>query len=81
MAPGNAKALDRAHTATASPEAKTIELAELIDNSRNIIEHYPDFARVYMREKAALLREVLMDGNAALLAMARESVTAFMRAL
>jgi guanosine-3',5'-bis(diphosphate) 3'-pyrophosphohydrolase len=52
------KALDRAHTAKASPQAKTIKLADLIDNARSIIPNAPGFAKVYLREKAALL-EVL----------------------
>lgn len=56
------KAKDLAHTATASPEAKTIKLADLISNSRSIMERDPAFAVIYLREKAALL-EVLMEGD------------------
>jgi (p)ppGpp synthase/HD superfamily hydrolase len=63
------KALDLAHTAQASPEAKTIKLADLIDNSHSIIAHEPGFAKVYLREKAALL-EVLGEGDAELWRMA-----------
>lgn len=59
------KAIDRAHIAAAPPEAKTIKLADLIDNSASIMEHDPSFAAVYLREKAALL-EVLRDGDAVL---------------
>lgn len=59
------KAIDRAHTAKASPEAKTIKLADLIDNTRSIVARDPKFARVYLAEKALLL-EVLRDGNAML---------------
>lgn len=57
-ADGNRKARkqkDLEHLAQASPEGKTIKLADLIDNSRDIVKNDPDFARVYMREKAALL--------------------------
>lgn len=63
------KAIDRAHTAAASPRAKTIKLADLIDNSRSILALDPDFARVYIKEKALLL-EVLREGDPTLHAMA-----------
>ncbi len=59
------KALDRDHLATASPEGKSIKLADIIDNTVSIIERDPKFAVVYLREKALLL-PVLADGNAAL---------------
>lgn len=56
------KAIDRAHTATATPEAKTIKLADLLDNSVSIIDNDPRFAKVYMKEKELLL-EVLTEGD------------------
>lgn len=56
------KAIDREHTAKASSAAKTIKLADLIDNSRSIVEHDKKFAKVYLREKALLL-EVLREGD------------------
>lgn len=59
------KAIDREHTACAYPEAKTVKLADLISNSRDICAHDPDFVRVYLREKA-LLMDVLKDGDAGL---------------
>ena len=59
------KAIDREHTAQASPAAKTIKLADLIDNTRSIVSRDPEFAKVYMAEKALLL-EVLTDGDAML---------------
>lgn len=64
-ADGNRKARkqkDLEHLAQASPEGKTIKLADLVDNSRDIVKNDPDFARVYMREKAALLPH-LHQGN------------------
>lgn len=67
------KAIDRAHTARATPQAKTIKLADLIDNSRSILEHDQAFARVYLREKAALL-DALTDGDPTLLAKAKAIV-------
>ena len=70
------KAIDRAHTARASPAAKTIKLADLIDNSRSIVARDPDFARVYIAEKALLL-EVLREGDATLWAMAADLVNQY----
>ena len=49
------KAIDRDHNAKASPQAKTIKLADLIDNTRSIVQHDPGFARVSLAEKALLL--------------------------
>lgn len=63
------KAIDRDHIASASIRAKTIKLADLIDNSSSIVEHDPGFAKVYMAEKRALL-EVLVEGNGDLFLMA-----------
>lgn len=59
------KALDRAHTASASPEAKTVKLADVIHNAESITMYDPKFAKVYMREKQLLL-EVLKEGHARL---------------
>lgn len=67
------KAIDREHTAQASAEAKTIKLADLIDNSRSILEYDPGFARVYLVEKVALL-EALREGDKTLLDMAQRIV-------
>ena len=57
------KAIDRAHTAKASAQAKTIKLADLIHNSSDIVDNDPNFAKIYMKEKVALL-EVLTEGEA-----------------
>jgi (p)ppGpp synthase/HD superfamily hydrolase len=54
--------IDLAHTAIASPEAKTIKLADLIDNTYSIVKHDKDFAKVYLHEKLRLL-EVLQEGD------------------
>jgi (p)ppGpp synthase/HD superfamily hydrolase len=65
------KAIDRAHTALACPEAQSIKLADLISNSRSILERDPIFAVTYLAEKRALL-EVLCDGDPKLYQMAAE---------
>jgi (p)ppGpp synthase/HD superfamily hydrolase len=67
------KALDREHLAKASPEGKTIKLADLIDNSLTITRCDPDFAKVYMQEKRELL-EVLREGSTSLWREAKKIV-------
>lgn len=64
------KAIDRAHLAGASPRAKTVKLADLIDNCEDICRHDPGFGRVFVGEMAALL-DVLGAGDARLYARAR----------
>lgn len=56
------KKIDMAHISRACSQAKTIKLADIIDNSRSIFEHDPKFAKVYLKEKRELLA-VLADGN------------------
>lgn len=63
------KAMDRAHIAKAPPAAKTIKLADMISNSKDIAKHDPGFAKVYMKEKALLL-PLLKEGDPALYAKA-----------
>lgn len=58
------RALDRAHTAAASPDAKTIKIADVLDNLRSLPAGAP-FARVYTNESRLLL-PALRDGNATL---------------
>ncbi len=60
------KEIDLEHLRRSSPQAATIKLADLIDNSVSIAAHDPAFAKVYLREKAALL-DALTHGDAALL--------------
>lgn len=67
------KAIDLAHTAKASPAAKSVKLADLIDNSSTIVQYDQEFARVYIREKRALL-VVLKDGDPTLWARAMNIV-------
>ena len=68
------KAIDRAHLAQAVDRAKTIKLADLIDNCRDICSNSPRFARVYLTEMAALL-EVLGDGDVELYKQARQMLS------
>ena len=68
------KHLDLLHTAKASPEAKTIKLADLIANAVSIVEYDPGFAVIFLNEKIQLL-EVLQEGDPTLLTLAYEIVT------
>ena len=74
------KAIDRQHSAAACADAQTIKLADLIDNSKSILKHDPDFAKVYIKEKVALL-SVLTKGNAQLKAQAEQQVEQYIDAL
>lgn len=65
------KELDRRHLAKANRQAKTIKLADLIDNCRDICQNDARFARVYLGEMAKLL-EVLQEGDANLYGQAIE---------
>lgn len=56
------KAIDRGHLERAPRDAQTIKLADLLDNTRSIAKHDPNFAKVYLREKNALLK-VLKYGD------------------
>ena len=67
------KALDRQHIAQADPRAKTVKLADLIDNTRSIVAHDKGFARVYLVEKERLL-EVLTAGHPQLYRLAVETL-------
>ena len=67
------KRIDREHTAQAPSEAQTIKLADLISNSRSIMQHDPEFAKTYLEEKRLLL-EVLTKGDPGLHAEASKFV-------
>mgnify|MGYP001765426227 FL=1 len=66
------KAIDRSHLAAASSRAKTVKLADLVDNAGDICRFDARFGRVYLAEMAALL-EVLGDGHPTLLANAEKT--------
>ena len=65
------KAKDLKHTASRSPEVKTVKLADLISNTKSIVEHDLKFAKVFLTEKA-LLMTVLHEGDSKLYAIANE---------
>ena len=78
---GNRAARKRAYReklAVASGQTQTIKLADLIDNTKTIVEHDPRFAKVYMAEKRDLL-EVLNYGDPTLYAEASRMVENYFR--
>lgn len=56
-----------------SDQAKTIKLADVIDNTKDIVKNDRDFARKYIPEMDALT-EVLLGGNPELLEKARKEI-------
>ncbi len=67
------KLVDRLHTRAAQKDAKTIKLADLIDNSSSITKYDPFFAKVYLYEKSLLLG-VLTEGDSTLWGQAKQIV-------
>lgn len=65
------KAIDREHYGRASPDGKSIKLADLIDNTQSIVTRDPGFAKVYLAEKRLLL-PLLKEGNEWLFRKARD---------
>lgn len=63
------KECDRNRLSSAPPEVQTIKYADLISNTRSIVPHDPNFAKIYLEEKRLLL-EVMNRGDASLYALA-----------
>jgi len=67
------KEIDRDHTALASSRAKTIKLADLIDNCLDICRHDPKFGALFLLEMVDLLT-VLHEGDQRLYKKAQRTV-------
>jgi len=65
------KSADRTRLSTAPNAVATIKLADIIDNTKSIVEHDPQFAKVYLEEKR-LLFPVLKGGDDRLWKIAME---------
>lgn len=74
------KAAERERIARAGAASQTVRLADVISNTRTIVEHDPSFARTYVPEKAALIA-VLTKGDPTLLALAQKTVDEALEAL
>lgn len=60
------KEIDRLNLMRASAPAQTVKLADLLSNTRSIVQYDQGFARTYVQEKALLLA-VLTKGDSKLL--------------
>lgn len=67
------KKINREHLADKSPEVKTVKLADIISNTKDIMLHDPKFGKMYLEEKALML-EVLTEGNPELYKRAYEII-------
>lgn len=67
------KALDREHLAKARAEVQTVKLADIISNSKDILENDPNFSKVYIPEMKLLL-DVLDKGDPMLQQLAKDIV-------
>lgn len=65
------KAMDLEHTARASAGAQTVKCCDLISNTKSIVEHDANFAKVYLVEKGKML-DVLTKADPTILARARK---------
>ncbi|MBP1729293.1 MAG: guanosine polyphosphate pyrophosphohydrolase/synthetase, partial [Deltaproteobacteria bacterium] len=74
------KEIDLDHTAMASARAKTVKLADLIDNCIDICRNDPKFGPVYLQEMVDLM-EVLHEGNQRLYRKALKTVDSASRSL
>ena len=68
--------IDRAIINEACAEAKTIKLADVIDNLKTVIVHDKGFAKIYMEEKEELLL-VLTEGDKTLFEVASNIIKEF----
>jgi HD domain len=66
------KEIDRRHIAAATVRAKTVKLADLIDNCRDICKHDPRFATTFLKEMNTMLA-VLTEGDPELFKQARNA--------
>lgn len=70
------KHIDKLHVWRASPAAKTIKLADLLDNTESIVKHDPGFAVLYMQEKRDVLPG-LIEGDRLLFAKAQRIINSY----
>jgi (p)ppGpp synthase/HD superfamily hydrolase len=78
--PGNRperKAAVIRHLAASSPEGASIKLADMLDNSSNVAEHDPEFAKRYLAEMAKKLA-VLGHGHPALVAELKRNLANYL---
>lgn len=57
------KKMDREALALVSPEAKSIKLADILDNTPSIVQYGGDFAKIYVGEMKLLLPLLQSEGH------------------
>ena len=72
------KAKESARIQQTSADSQTVKYADIIDNCREIVEHDPNFANVFLRECKGLL-SVMPKGNETLRQEAVETVNRCLR--
>lgn len=68
------KMIDAERLGSAPPAVQTIKYADFVDNTSTILEHDPQFGRLYLQEKAEML-EMMVDGDEWLRSMALNAVS------
>jgi (p)ppGpp synthase/HD superfamily hydrolase len=68
------KQLEAHRLSFASADAQTIKVADLIDNTRTIVAHDPEFAKVYLAEKEELLNNSLTAASPLLVHQAKQQI-------
>jgi guanosine-3',5'-bis(diphosphate) 3'-pyrophosphohydrolase len=74
----SAKAKENARLASAPVEAKTIKLADLIDNCGTVLDHKPDIADEYLAEKEQIMH-LVAGGDGQLYAKAMQIIDRWKR--
>lgn len=69
------KAIDRKHIMKAPTAVKTIKLADLISNTKSIVQYDKNFAETYLKEKMELLSVLQHGGDSILWKIAHELCT------
>lgn len=67
------KILESGRLGTIHEISQSVKYADLIDNTKSIVEHDPGFATVYLNEKEQILH-IMRDGNVGLLAICESSL-------
>ena len=68
------KAIDAARLADAPAEAQFVKVADLVDNTRSIVEYDPSFAKVYLVEKQNLLTKMTKIHSSSIFIVAQQQI-------
>jgi len=71
------KSIDAERLSNAPIEAQFVKVADLIDNTRSIVEFDPSFAKVYLKEKSILLSKMTKVHDSSLFTVAYHQLEIF----